>query len=130
MIGASINESNGTLTWHTFSLEEEKPEMFDLNISILPTTMIDFPIMCHLKQDHMSKELVINHLTDIDEPERTFAFGNTRFVSFLGLGRFQAETRIAFLGADIDDKDLSITIMSHDSSYKKTVRDSLSKWAV
>lgn len=101
-----------------------------MNISILPTTMTDFPIFCHLKQDHMAKELVVNHLTDRDEPERQFSFGNTRFVCFLGLGRFQAESRIAFLGADIDDKDLSITVMSHDSSYKKAEGDTLDKWSV
>ena len=68
----------------------------------------------------MNKELVFNHLTDDDEPERIFTFGNVRFVCFLGLGRVQAESRIAFLGADIDDKDLSVTIMCHDSSCKKT----------
>ena len=88
LIGASINESNGNLTWHTFSLEADKPEKFEINVSTTPNTWIDFPIICHLKQDHMSKELVINHLADDDEPERTFTFGSTRFVVFLGLGRF------------------------------------------
>ena len=86
--------------------------------------------MCHLKQDHMAKELVINHMTDDDEPERTFSFWNIRFVAFLGLGNLQAETRIAFLGVNIDSKDLSITLMCHDSSYKKTMRNGMDKWAV
>lgn len=92
--------------------------------------MIDFPLMCHLKQDHLGKQLVINHLTDDDEPERTFSFGNTRFVSFLGLGRYQAETRIAFLGSDMDDKVLSIILICHDSSYKKRTRSAMYKWSV
>lgn len=130
LISSSINEGDGTLTWITFSLVNDKPEQFELNISILPTTLLDYPIMCHLKQDHLGKELVINHLTDKNEPERTFIFGNTRFVAFLVLGRFQAQSRIAFLGADIDDKDLSVTIISQDGSYKKRNRSSLFKWSV
>ena len=78
----------------------------------------------------MNKELVVNHLTDKSEPERIFMFGNQRFVAFLGLGRFQAESRIAFLAADIDDKDLSVTIMSHDKSYKKSnLRNGMDKWS-
>ena len=72
--------------------------------------------MCHLKQDHMNKQLVVKHLTDDDEPQHTFSLGNTRFVTFLGMGRSQAESRIAFLGKDFDDGDLSISIMSHDKT--------------
>ena len=76
------------------------------------------------------QELVIDHLTDEAEPVRTLAFGNTRFVAFLDLGRFQAQSRIAYLGADIDDKDLSVTIVCHDSSYKKRLRSAMNKWSV
>ena len=76
------------------------------------------------------QELVINHLTDDAEPMRRFAFGNTRFVAFLDLGKYQAQSRIAYLGADIDDKDLSVTIICHDASYKKRNRSAMHKWSV
>ena len=76
------------------------------------------------------QELVINHLTDDAEPIRNLHFGNTRFVAFLGLGRYQAQSRIAYLGADIDDKELTVTIVCHDSSYKKRLRSATHKWSV
>lgn len=70
LIGSSINKKTGELTWHTFNIDKrsQSKEHLTTTISILPTYMIDFPIMCHLKQDHMHKELVVSHLTDGDEP--------------------------------------------------------------
>ena len=50
LIGASINESNGTLTWHQFSLEEDKlGNQIGYKITIQPKHFIDFPIMCSVQ---------------------------------------------------------------------------------
>ena len=50
LIGASINENKGSLTWHAFMLDNRKrPEHRTYTIAIQPTYLIDYPIMCHLK---------------------------------------------------------------------------------
>ena len=64
-------------------------------------------------------------------PERTFSFGDTKFISFLGTGRFQAESRIVFLGKDMVTDDLNFTFLNHDKTFQKSREKlNMNKWSI
>ena len=92
--------------------------------------MHDFPIVCHTKLNHLHDELMVNHLTDANVPEQTFRFTDLRFITYLGLSRIQAESRIAFLAASLESGDLSVVLIRHDKSYEKKNRMDLDKWQI
>lgn len=145
LVLSSIDEIDGTLTWHVVALPdysenanepkiEFEPKMF--HISNKAQYWIDYPIMCHLDHDHVNRHLVITNLAIDPEDQsqarsRTFVFDDVRFIAFLGLNRIQAESRIAFLGKNIKYGQLCVTLLRHDMSLESSRRvPDLHKWSI
>ena len=127
---AALNLNDGTLIWSYGALSAKEYKRFP--VPIQPDVWIDFPILCYVKPDHRKRELVIKNLSDKDTPERTFCFEDIRFVCFLGFGRLQAESRVAFLAKNIHNGDLNLVLLRQDKPFEKVAKchDDLGRWQV
>ena len=73
-----IDELKGTLEWHSAALNSSesvgklKFKSHKLSFDLL--WHIDFPILCQVKPNHKHTEFTLTHLSDPDEPVRTFDF--------------------------------------------------------
>lgn len=138
---ASINEYDGTLTWHAVfhpNIDDELKEVkkahyepYMRHISNGLRYWVDYPIICHMENDNLNHELHISNLSKKGSEKRTFVFNQIKFVVYLGLNRLQAESRIAFLGKTDHNGDLCVILMRYDKQLENTKRTpDLNKWSI
>ena len=71
------------------------------------------------------------HMADKQEKQRTFNFGNLRFVTFLSQLKGSVDNRIAFLAKNIEKLDeISLILMYYKNPLQKTTINSLDRWSV
>ena len=90
----------------------------------------DFPIMCFVKQNNENKEMIINHLSDANEPTRTFKFNDLEFKFFVGTNRWSVASNIAFIAQHKIVNETCLVIMNHENSFEKTNNNALNKWSI
>ena len=77
--------------------------------------------------------MIIHHLSDEDEPTRTFKFEDLEFKFFIGTFRWTVASNITFIAQHKTVNDTCQTclvIMNHENSFEKTNRHALNKWSI
>ena len=74
--------------------------------------------------------MIIHHLSDEDEPTRTFKFEDLEFKFFIGTFRWSVASNIAFIAQHKTVNETCLVVMNHENSFEKTNSHALNKWSI